>query len=236
MAGSNVFKIEVVAKGFGDLVKDIVFIGGAVAELYADLPVPEEIRTTEDVDVVVKIVSRIEFNKFEENLRQLGFKNDISQGAPICRWIYNGIKVDVMPMDGSVLGFGNIWYEEGFSKKEQITLPNNIDIFIFPLMIYMASKMEAVKDRGLSDLRISHDFEDIVYLFDNCSKIIEKYVAADENIRLYLAKEFSNLMQQPVFKEAVLYALPYGSQEDRVTEILDKIEYISKTSSKPEIR
>lgn len=231
MAGSNIFKIEIVAKGFGDLVKDIVFIGGAVAELYADLPVPEEIRTTEDVDVIVKIVSRIEFNKFEETLRQLGFKNDISQGAPICRWIYNGIKVDVMPMESSVLGFGNIWYEEGFSKKEQITLPNGIDIFIFPLMIYMASKMEAVKDRGLSDLRVSHDFEDIIYLFDNCGKIIEKYVAADENIRIYLAKEFSNLMKLSVFKEAVLYALPYGSQKDRITEILKKIEYIAKQLS-----
>ncbi len=91
MAGSNIFKIEIVVKGFGELVKDLVFIGGAVAELYADLPVPEEIRTTEDVDVVVKIVSRASFNRFEESLRELGFKNDTSQGAPICRWIYNSI-------------------------------------------------------------------------------------------------------------------------------------------------
>ena len=228
MASSNIFKIEIVAKGFGELVKDIAFIGGAVAELYADHPVPEEIRATEDVDVVVKIVSRIEFYKFEENLRKLGFKNDTSSEATICRWNYNGIKVDVMPMERSVLGFANIWHEEGFVKREQVKLTDDTDIFIFPLMIYMASKIEAVKDRGISDLRISHDFEDIVYLFDNCKKIIEDYSAADENIRSYLSREFSNLMQQPVFKEAVLYALPYGSQEDRAAEILEKIKYISK--------
>ncbi|HSW59574.1 MAG TPA: hypothetical protein VLJ60_02180 [bacterium] len=227
MAGSNIFKIEIVAKGFGDLVKDIVFIGGAVTELYADSAVPEEIRVTEDVDVVVKIVSRIEFNKFEENLRQLGFRNDCSEGAPICRWIYNGIKVDVMPMISSVLGFGNIWYETGFSKREKRSLSNGIEIFVFPLMIYMAAKMEAVKDRGLPDLRFSHDFEDIVYLFDNCNRIKELYDSADEKVRIYLSIEFSKLKNMSVFREALMYALPYGSQEERVAEIFAKIEYIS---------
>ncbi len=226
MAGSNIFKIEIIAKGFDDLVKDIVFIGGAVTELYADLAVPEEIRATEDVDVVVKIVSRIEFNKFEESLRQLGFKNDISEGAPICRWIYNGIKVDVMPLISSVLGFGNMWYESGFNKREKRSLGNGIEIFVFPLMIYMSAKMEAVKDRGLQDLRFSHDFEDIIYLFDNCSKIKELFSISDKEIREYLSKEFSSLKNMTVFKEAILYALPYGSQEERIAEIMENIDYI----------
>ncbi|HQN74121.1 MAG TPA: hypothetical protein PLB16_11950 [bacterium] len=228
MAGSNIFKIEIVAKGFGDLVKDIVFIGGAVTELYADSAVPEEIRATEDVDVVVKIVSRIEFNKFEESLRQLGFKNDVSEGAPICRWICNGIKVDVMPMISSVLGFGNIWYESGFNKREKRSLGNGIEIFVFPLMIYMAAKMEAVKDRGSADLRFSQDFEDIVYLFDNCDRIKEFFDQADEDVRIYLSKEFSSLEKMTVFKEAVMYAMPYGSQDERIREILESVNYIIK--------
>lgn len=229
MAGSNVFKIEIVAKGFGELVKDIVFIGGAVTELYADSAVPEEIRATEDVDVVVKIVSRVEFNKFEETLRQRGFKNDVSEGAPICRWIYSDIKVDVMPINSSVLGFGNIWYKAGFNKREARLLSNGTEIFVFPLMIYMATKIEAVKDRGLPDLRFSHDFEDIVYLFDNCDRIKELYDSADEDVKNYLSKEFSNLESMSVFREALFYALPYGSQEERVAEIFMKIEDISNS-------
>lgn len=230
MAGSNIFKLEIVAKGFGDLVEDIVFIGGAVAELYADVPIPEEIRSTEDVDVVVKIVSKIEFNKFEEKIRSLGFKNDVSEGAPVCRWIYNGIKVDVMPVESSVLGFGNIWYEKGFKNREIKSLSNGIEVYVFPLMIYMATKLEAVKDRGLPDLRISHDFEDIIYLFDNCSGIKELYDVADKGVKIYLTREFKKLKQLTVFREAVFYSLPYGSQEERVVEILEMVDYIESLS------
>jgi len=226
MAGSNIFKLEIVAKGFGELIKDVVFIGGAVVELYADMPIPEEIRATEDVDVVVKIVSKIEFNRFEQKIRNLGFVNDISEGAPVCRWIYNGVKVDIMPVERSVLGFGNIWYEKGFKKRELKRLNNRIDIYIFPLMIYVATKLEAVKDRGLHDLRVSHDFEDIVYLFDNYNDIKVLFDGSDKELKLYLSKEFINLKKMSVFKEAVLYALPYGSDEERVEEIMRKIDAI----------
>jgi len=226
MAGSNIYKLEIVAKGFDDLAKKVVFIGGAVAELYADAPIPEEIRTTEDVDVVVRIVSKIQFNKFEEKIRSLGFKNDFSEGAPVCRWIYSGVKVDVMPVESSVLGFGNIWYEKGFANRETKSLSNGIEVYVFPLMIYMATKLEAVKDRGLPDLRISHDFEDIIYLFDNCSGIKELYDVAGKEIKMYLAREFKMLKQLTVFREAVFYSLPYGSQEERVEEIMEMVDYI----------
>jgi len=227
MAGSNIYKLEIVAKGFGDLAKEVVFIGGAVAELYADAPIPEEIRTTEDVDVVVKIVSKIQFNKFEEKIRRLGFKNDVSEGAPVCRWIYNGIKVDVMPVESSVLGFGNIWYEKGFENREIKLLSNGIEVYVFPLMIYMATKLEAVKDRGLPDLRISHDFEDIIYLLDNCSRIKGLCDIADKGIKIYLTREFKKLKQLTVFREAVFYSLPYGSQDERVVDILEMVDYIA---------
>ena len=228
MADSNLIKIEIVAKGLGDLCKEVVFVGGSVTELYADSAVAEEIRATEDVDIVVKMVSRYDFCKFEETIRKYGFVNDMSEGAPICRWVYNGIKVDVLPVDRSILGFGNKWYDAGFKKRELRTLNNNIEIFIFPLMIYMATKLEAVKDRGLSDLRFSHDFEDIIYLFDNCSKIHELFDISDKEIKEYLSKEFSSLKNLTVFKEAVLYALPYGSQNERIAEILENIVHIIK--------
>jgi hypothetical protein len=44
-----------------------------------------------------------------ESLRAKGFANDTSKGAPICRWIFNDIKVDVMPTDSEILGFSNKW-------------------------------------------------------------------------------------------------------------------------------
>ena len=119
MPGENIIMLQTVANGLGALKDEMVFVGGAVAELYADNPAASEIRPTLDVDCVIEIRSRLQFAKMEENLRAKGFKNDTSKGALICRWIYKDIKVDVMPTDSSVLGFSNRWYEVGIEIKYQ---------------------------------------------------------------------------------------------------------------------
>ena len=62
-------------------------------------------------------------------------------------------------------------------------------IFIFKPEYYPASKFEAHKHRGGTDLRQSHDFEDIIYIVDNLpcvSKIIKE---ANENVKVYLKAE-----------------------------------------------
>ena len=117
MPSTNIIMLQTVANGLGELKDEMVFVGGAVAELYADNPAASEIRPTIDVDCVIEIRSRLQFAKMEENLRARGFKNDTSASAPICRWIYKDIKVDVMPTDSDVLGFSNRWYEEGIEIK-----------------------------------------------------------------------------------------------------------------------
>lgn len=128
MPSANIIMLQTVANGLGGLKDEMVFVGGAVAELYADNPAASEIRPTLDVDCVIEISSRLQFAKMEENLRTQGFKNDTSEGAPICRWIYKGIKVDVMPTDSDVLGFSNRWHEEGIQIKTQKTLPDGTEI------------------------------------------------------------------------------------------------------------
>jgi hypothetical protein len=75
------------------------FLGGAVLGLLVDHPELMEIRPTKDVDVIVEIVTLREFYAMEERLGAGGFQHDTSEGAPICRWIVEGCRVDVMPMD-----------------------------------------------------------------------------------------------------------------------------------------
>jgi hypothetical protein len=40
-------------------------------------------------------------------LRSLGFEEDVSEDAPVCRWRIGGIALDVMPTDAEILGFSN---------------------------------------------------------------------------------------------------------------------------------
>lgn len=195
--------LQTVANGLGELKNEMVFVGGAVAELYANNPAASEIRPTKDVDCVIEISSRLKFAELEEKLRIKGFRNDMSEGAPICRWIYKDIKVDVMPTDSNVLGFSNRWYEEGTKSKIQKMLPNGIEFFLFPPEYYLAAKFEAHNSRGGNDLRQSHDFEDIIYILDNCSEIVNNIRASNPSVKEYLKGECYKLLENPNITEGI---------------------------------
>ncbi len=227
MPNTNIIMLQIVANGLGDLKNEMVFVGGAVAELYADNPAASEIRPTLDVDCVIEISSRLEFARLEENLRARGFTNDISEGAPICRWIYNEIKVDVMPTDSKVLGFTNRWYEEGIEIKISKMLPDGTEVFVFPSEYYLAAKFEAHKGRGGNDLRQSHDFEDVIYILENCHDIFGNIKNSTLNVRTYLKEECQNLLGNPNITEGIESALPYGSGEESTDIILELIQSIA---------
>jgi hypothetical protein len=99
MPSTNIVILQTVADGLEELKEEVVFVGGAVAELYADDPASSDIRPTLDVDCVIELSSRLEHAILEERLRAKKFAHDTSGGSPICRWIYKSIKVDVMPTD-----------------------------------------------------------------------------------------------------------------------------------------
>ncbi|MDD2528380.1 MAG: hypothetical protein PHW35_09495 [Lentimicrobiaceae bacterium] len=228
MLSANILMLHTVANGLGELRDEMVFVGGAVAELYADNPAASEIRPTIDVDCVIEISSRLHYARLEEKLRTKGFKNDTSKGAPICRWIYKDIKVDVMPTDSKVLGFTNRWYEEGIEVKILKTLPDGTGVFVFPPEYYLAAKFEAHKGRGGNDLRQSHDFEDIVYILANCQTILENISGSNPSVKQYLKEECQNLLGNPKTTEGIESALPYGSGDESIDILVVLIHKIAE--------
>src|SRR6185437_3477605 len=85
----------------------------------------------------------------------------------ICRYIVNGVIVDIMPTDSAVIGFSNRWYSECFEKSILYKIDKDTVIKIFSLPYFVESKWEAFKSRGNNDYRSSKDFEDIVYVLQN---------------------------------------------------------------------
>jgi hypothetical protein len=228
MTNTNITMLQTVANGLGELKDDMVFVGGAVAELYATDPAASEIRPTLDVDCVIELRSRVEHNKLEENLRAKGFAHDTSEGAPICRWLFQGVKLDVMPADSKILGFSNQWYHEGIENKISKTLPDGTEIFLFQPEYYLASKFEAHKGRGGNDLRQSHDFEDIIYILDNCPDLFENISQANASVKTYLKDECQILLKNKNLNEGIESVLPYGSGNERAEMILVLIKKIAE--------
>jgi len=106
---ANIYLVKIIAKKLGNLLDKVVFLGGAVTSLFITDRATFQIRPTQDVDVIIELASRMAYYQLEKQLLNLGFKHD--QEAPIiCRWIVDGIKVDVMPTSSENLGFSNCWY------------------------------------------------------------------------------------------------------------------------------
>lgn len=137
----------------------------------------------------------------------MGFVNDITSGV-ICRYRIQGMIVDIMPTE-PVMGFSNRWYPEGFRNAVTHNLDAETKILIFSLPYFLASKWEAHKSRGGKDLRASKDFEDMVYIFENCNDFDQQLLAGPQNVLVYLQKELSGMIDHPDFEEAV-----YGHMED----------------------
>ncbi len=230
MTDVNTNRIKLIANGLGDLNNEMVFVGGAVTQLYTIDPVGSEIRVTLDVDCVTEISSKREYAKLEERLRSKGFENDTAKGAPICRWIYKGIKVDIMPTEEEILGFSNQWYTIGMEKKIIKTLPDGTEIFLFPPEIFLAAKIEAHNSRGGKDLRQSHDFEDIIYILDNYADLLQDISNTDYTVKENLKSEFQCLLEKGDLSEGIESALPFGSGQERVKYILNLMRAISKVA------
>ncbi|MDR1951786.1 MAG: hypothetical protein LBP96_06125 [Bacteroidales bacterium] len=228
---SNIEKVQMVAQALGEIREQVVFVGGSIGELYVEKPELTDIRATIDVDCVVDLVSYLDYGKLEEQLRKLGFQNDTSQGAPICRKIYKGILVDIMPVNPNILGFGNIWYKNGVESKVSVVLPNGVSIFILPVEYYVATKLEALKDRGGRDIRTSHDWEDIVYILNNCKTLLQNFQDCnDKKLKNYLKEKFDEIVGRENPKEDVQAVLPYNSDEENIKEILNLMKKLQNIS------
>jgi hypothetical protein len=108
---ANLAMIRHVAARLGHLRERVVFLGGAATALLITDSAAPDVRVTIDVDVIVEIASRSDYYLLAESLRAAGFSEDTREGAPICRWIVDGVAVDIMPTVSEILGFSNKWYQ-----------------------------------------------------------------------------------------------------------------------------
>ncbi|OHD69975.1 MAG: hypothetical protein A2W19_02870 [Spirochaetes bacterium RBG_16_49_21] len=218
---SPIEMMEIVAGGFGDLLERVVFVGGATTPLYYEDVAATRIRPTTDVDCVVEIASRGQYNIFEDELRRIKFKNDMKQGAPLCRWIYEDITVDVMPINEQILGFSNRWYPEGIRNATIASLPSGRGISILSLPYFVATKLEAFKNRGGGDFRMSHDIEDIVIVLDSLFDFNRMH-SAPNSVTQYLQEEFKIIINDDQFIESVSGYIGYSqTSTGRAMRVVD---------------
>lgn len=220
--------LRAVAAKIRPLLDDVVFVGGQVVELYLTDKAAVRVRATKDVDVVMA-GSRLDYHKTEERLRELGFYNDKSEGAPVCRWrTDDGYILDLMPVDDTILGFSNEWYAAAVDKIERFALDEEIVISIPRAPIFVATKLAAFLGRGKHDLLGSHDLEDVINIVAGRPEIVAELRQEPNSVKRYVAEQFKNLIDHPDFAYALPGALPdAGAMPEYRDEVRGRFELVA---------
>lgn len=195
----NFAKVEFIAHALGELRDDLVFVGGCAVGLLLTDPAAAAARVTYDVDLVAEVTALRGYHQMEARIAQLGFSRDTSPDAPICRWRYRDIEVDLMPTDSRVLGFANRWYPMAVATANRVELSAQITIRLITAPLFVATKFEAFADRGKQDILGSHDLEDIINVIDGRPELADEVIAADRELRAYLATRCQALLDAPGF-------------------------------------
>lgn len=216
-----------VAKSLRELDEPVVLVGGYAVFLLVDPRHRPTLRTTEDVDYVFNASTTVDYYRMAERLRNLGFSECVDHGAPICRWVMDGVLVDVMPCGEDALGFSNRWYPLALQDPITVELEPGLPVSVARPLVYLGTKFEALTNRGSKHLIGDTDLEDIVTVMAYGEDILPELADADPALRTYLQDQATRLLTMKNISELVSGCLSSESQSQacvpRVIEALHVI-------------
>ena len=113
----------------------------------------------------------------------------------------------------------------GFDSLQEVTIKGET-IQILSAPCYLATKFEAYSQRGEDDYRTSHDFEDIIYVLDNRTTIVDEIKQTDTRIKKFLREELTKVLKSSYSEEVLSAHLHPLILEERYAMLLEKINTI----------
>lgn len=210
-----------VATALGDLLHEVVFIGGCTTGLFlTDELTKEQVRYTDDVDLIVHVGSYSQWNVLVEKLRERGFRESMAEDV-ICRLMLGDLKVDFMPDDESVLKFSNRWYRDAMKTARDFVINEQLTIKLVDPVYFVATKLEAYLGRGNGDVLASHDIEDLINIFNGREEIVLEIQAAEGELRQFIINELEKLLDDSNFEYVVQNAAGDSKREKLVFERIE---------------
>jgi hypothetical protein len=225
----NLELLEATAMRLQPLLSEIVFVGGCTTSLLVSDPGAAPPRMTYDVDVIAEIASYAELTIFSQRLHSLGFEEDSSEGAPICRWMHSGLVLDVMPLHPEILGFSNRWYVDALRTANTVHLNSVLAVRVVTAPYFLGTKFEAFRGRGRGDYFASHDLEDVITVIDGRPTLLDEVLTAPEDLQGFVAEAVESLLREPRFLDALPgYLLPDDANQARIGQLTEKLRALSR--------
>ncbi|HYL72931.1 MAG TPA: hypothetical protein VEU96_01945 [Bryobacteraceae bacterium] len=228
MNDPNREQLTVAAQLLRPLLGELVFVGGCATGLLITDPGAGDPRSTLDVDAIAEITSYAEYVEFGARLRELGFAEDSSEDALLCRWVQDRTILDVMPLDEKILGFSNRWYRDAMTSSVTHKLADDLDIRILTAPFFIATKLDAFKGRGRGDLLLSPDLEDVITVVDGRASLLAEVRAEAADLQLYIRTEIGGLLAAAGFLNALPgYLLPDAASQARIAIVLERLKELA---------
>lgn len=224
----NLLLLETALSRLGLLVDEFVFIGGYATGLLITDAASQPVRPTIDVDVIVQVLSKTEYYAVSDRLRDLGFREDRSDDAPICRWTDGDVILDVMPTEPDILGFGSEWHAMAMDHAMKYVLQQGRSIRMVSAPCFLITKLEAFAGRGGGDYQSSHDIEDLLAVIDGRPGIVDEVGVSEAVLQEELAGRFLRLLGDSRLLDAVSGHLPPDeTSQARVPIVLNRIKQMT---------
>ena len=216
-----------VASALGvELCQQMTFVGGCTTGLLlTDEFTREQVRHTDDVDLIIHVLSYALYTKLQERLRGRGFREIIdASDDPICAMQLGELRVDFMPDNEGILGFSNCWYKDALINADDYNLTSEITIRLVKPVYFVATKLEAYLGRGNNDPLASRDIEDLLNLFDGREELIKEIEQSSPELQKFIAVQLSALLDNSDFDYAVQScSLGDAGREKLIFERLEQI-------------
>ncbi|WP_444937671.1 hypothetical protein [Microbulbifer sp. JMSA002] len=227
--------LKLVARALGpELRRQMTFVGGCTTGLLlTDAYTQEQVRHTDDVDLIVHVMGYVGFHHLQEQLRGQGFKQYSAasdEDFPVCAMRLGDLRVDFMPDDETILGFGNRWYRDAVETATTYALSDELDINLINPVYFIATKLEAYKGRGNSDPMSSRDIEDILNLIDGREELQAEVEAAEKGVRHYIVTEVAKLLEHSDLPYAIQSQAEGSTErEELLFQRLEQLAVLSAT-------
>lgn len=224
----NLAAVQSAFTALGDLGDAVVLVGGCAAGLLVTAARSEMIRPTRDVDLVVEVASQQDFHRMEKQMRARGFSNDQSPEAPVCRWRFEEVIIDLMPSDPGILGFSNRWYHRAVALADKVVLPNGQPLRLISAPVFILTKLDAFRSRGHSDLLLSHDLEDVISLLDGRAELEMEISAAPADVQEAIRAQLTELLTDSRLVETLTGFLPSdGASQARLPQLYARMKRLA---------
>lgn len=219
------------AELLGPLRERLVFVGGAIRGLLVTDPAAQGVRPTDDIDTIVEVGSLSAFHVLELELQRQGFKHDLRDDAPICRFAGGSVTLDVMPIGEEILGFSNPWHHHAFRTASSHVLQGVADhslaIRVISAPSFLATKPVSCQARGGRD-PFHHDLEDIIALVDGRDSLSRELENEPPELRTFVAETVGRMLAEGLSSNVAYHLPPDEASQSRLPLVLERLRAMAR--------